>query len=294
MPDRAPRLLRSICLRLVTIAAVVLVAGLACATMVRFAPGFGVDERELDPRLSAESIAALRSQNAGDGNIGHFYWHFLAGLLHGDLGQARTFSQPIAQLMKDRAPATAQNIGYGLALAWSITLAAAFAAAALQNKAAEVLLSAASIALLSLPAAVVALVAVIARKPASIAIALALVPVLYRYSRNVIAKNCAEPWIAAARARGVSKGRILFCHVLPGASPQLVALAGVSLNMAFGAALPIEVVADSPGLGQLAWQAALARDLPLLVTVTGVVATMTLVANACAATVNDALRMEHA
>jgi len=44
----------------------------------------------------------------------------------------------------------------------------------------------------------------------------------------------------------------------------------------------------------LAWQAALARDLPLLVTVTGVVATMTLVANACAATVNDALRMEHA
>jgi peptide/nickel transport system permease protein len=44
------------------------------------------------------------------------------------------------------------------------------------------------------------------------------------------------------------------------------------VSVAFGAAIPIEVLCDSPGLGQLAWQAALKRDLPLLVDITLLVA----------------------
>jgi peptide/nickel transport system permease protein len=67
--------------------------------------------------------------------------------------------------------------------------------------------------------------------------------------------------------------------VIPAAGLQLLALAGVSLNMAFGAAIPVEVICDSPGIGQLAWQATLARDLPLLVNLTVLVAVMTMVAN---------------
>ena len=49
--------------------------------------------------------------------------------------------------------------------------------------------------------------------------------------------------------------------------------------MAVGASIPIEVVCDSPGLGQLAWQAALGRDLPLLVNITLLIAVVTLFAN---------------
>jgi peptide/nickel transport system permease protein len=294
MPSRARRLLRSACLRLLTIAAVVLIAGLACATMVRFAPGFGVDERELDPHLSAESVAAIRAQNAREHNVAQFYFSYIRGLLHGNLGEARTFSQPVSRLLKDRAPTTGQNLGYGLALAWSVALAATLIAAACQKPSADALLSTASIALISLPAAVIALLVVIARKPASVAIAAALVPVLYRYCRNVVQKNFECSWIMAARARGVSKARILFLHVLAGAAPELIALAGVSLNMAFGAALPVEVIADSAGIGQLAWEAALARDLPLLVTITGILAAITLFANAVASFINEAMQPEHA
>jgi len=294
MSSRARRLLRSACLRLLTIFAVVFLAGVACATMVRFAPGFAVDERELDPHLSAESIAAIRAQHASESNVAHFYIGYIVGLLHGDLGQAPTFSQPISRLLKERASTTAQNLGYGLALAWCVALAATLLAAAWQKPTADALFSTATVALISLPAAVVALLIVIARKPASVAVAAALVPVLYRYSRNVVQKNFECSWIVAARARGISKARILFLHVLAGAAPQLIALAGVSLNMAFGAALPVEVVADSAGIGQLAWEAALARDLPLLVTITGLLAVMTLFANAAASLVNEAIQLEQA
>ena len=45
---------------------------------------------------------------------------------------------------------------------------------------------------------------------------------------------------------------------------QLIALAGVALVLAFGVLIPIEAICDVPGIGQLTWKAAVARDLPLL------------------------------
>jgi len=64
--------------------------------------------------------------------------------------------------------------------------------------------------------------------------------------------------------------------------PELLALAGVSVTMAFSAAIPIEAVGDVPGIGQLAWQAALGRDLPVLVSLTLLLMLLTRSANAAA------------
>jgi len=67
--------------------------------------------------------------------------------------------------------------------------------------------------------------------------------------------------------------------VLPISLPQTLALAAVSVNLALSAAIPIEALCDVPGVGQLAWQAALGRDLVLLVNLTVVVALVTLITN---------------
>src|SRR5947207_14285117 len=82
-----------------------------------------------------------------------------------------------------------------------------------------------------------------------------------------------------ARARGLS-GRGVFCwHVIPSALAPLLALGGVSVSLAFGASIPVEALADSPGVGQLAWRAALGRDIPVLVAVTLLLTVITVVAN---------------
>ena len=73
-----------------------------------------------------------------------------------------------------------------------------------------------------------------------------------------------SPELLAARARGVSAGVIANRYVLGNAAPQLAGLAGVALVMGFGACIPVEALCDVPGIGQLAWQAAQARDLPVL------------------------------
>ncbi len=70
-------------------------------------------------------------------------------------------------------------------------------------------------------------------------------------SRRAIAGRSAATAIAAR-------------YVLGTAAPQLIALLGVALVLAFGSSIPIEALCDVPGLGALALQAAISRDMPLL------------------------------
>jgi ABC-type microcin C transport system permease subunit YejB len=62
-------------------------------------------------------------------------------------------------------------------------------------------------------------------------------------------------------------------------TPQLLAVAGVSVSMAVGSGDSRRSFVRVAGIGQLAWQAALARDLPLLVNITVLVTLVTLLAN---------------
>ena len=64
----------------------------------------------------------------------------------------------------------------------------------------------------------------------------------------------------------------------------------MAVSIAFPALVPIEAVCDSPGALQLAWKAALARDLPLLVTLTMVASLVVLLGNAAADFSAEAVR----
>ena len=145
-------------------------------------------------------------------------------------------------------------------------------------------------AFLCIPAAVLALASVVLNAPGYLAIALIVFPKIYRYSMNLLAKTYGLPHITAARARGLGELRILARHVLPVAGPQIISLAGISVSVALGAAIPVESLCGLAGIGQLAWQAALARDLPLLVNLTVLVTLVTLLANSSADVMNHVLR----
>jgi peptide/nickel transport system permease protein len=141
---------------------------------------------------------------------------------------------------------------------------------------------------------VLALLSVLWNVPGSLAIALIIFPTVYRYTRNLLAKVQALPHITTARAKGLSELHIIFWHVLPVAAPQILALAGVSVSIATGAAIPVEALCGLAGVGQLAWQAALARDLPLLVNITVLVTLVTLLANSGADVIGQMLRGQRA
>ena len=147
---------------------------------------------------------------------------------------------------------------------------------------------------LCLPAAVLALFSVLWNLPGALAIALIVFPHTYRYSRNLLLKAYSQPHIITARAKGLGEARILFWHVVPIVIPQLLAVAGISVSMAIGAAIPVEALCGLAGIGQLAWQAALGRDLPLLVNITVLVTLVTLLANSSADVIGSVIRGQEA
>jgi len=100
----APRktLFWKIARHLAAIVAIVLLGGLLSATLVRLAPGFDSDERELDPGLSAESVRALRQSRAGEHNILRYYSGYLRAAWHGDLGTSHALGQPVQSLLRER------------------------------------------------------------------------------------------------------------------------------------------------------------------------------------------------
>jgi peptide/nickel transport system permease protein len=268
----------------------VLLGGFLAATLVRLAPGFDADERELDPHLSQESLQALRQQRWQDHNVFRFYFSYMNRAAHGDLGTSLSLGQPVRILLRDRAPLTLRLIVMGLGLGWFAALALAFTAAWLRVSVYDAFTTAISGTFLCIPAAVLALLSVLWNLPGALAIALIVFPRIYRYARNLLSKSYSLPHIVTARAKGLGEARVFFWHALPGVLPHLLAIAGVSVSMAIGAAIPVEALCGLAGIGQLAWQAALARDLPLLVNITILVTLVTLLANSGADVIGLMLR----
>jgi peptide/nickel transport system permease protein len=270
------------------IAITVVVGGLLGATLVRVAPGFGIDEAELDSRLSAQSIQALRKAQPGQ-SLGAFYFQYLARLLRGDLGTSRSLQRPVAELLKERAAETAKSVVLGLMLGWTLGLSLAIAVVMTRSWGLDLSATLTTGLLLCLPAAVLALIFLLARMPGRLVLALIVFPNVFRYSRNLLMRSASLPHVLTARAKGVGGFQLMLWHILRPAAPQLLALAGVSVSIAFTAAIPVEALCDLPGLGQLAWKAALSRDLSLLVTLTMIVAVVTLVANSLSDLLSKAL-----
>jgi peptide/nickel transport system permease protein len=273
-----------------TILATVLVGGFISATLVRLAPGFDSDEAQLDPHLNSVSIEALRLKRSEQHNIISFYAHSLERAAKGDLGTSLSLGQPVLVLLKQRVPLTFRLVTVGLLLSWTCVLALALSAAWLRVRAYDTLATIMSGTLLCIPAAVLALLSVLWNVPGALAIALIIAPRDYRYTRNLLSNAHSQSHILAARARGISPSRILFAHVIPVIAPQLLALMGVSVSLALGSAIPVEALCGLAGVGQLAWQAALARDLPLLVNITVLVTLVTLFANSGADIIGHILR----
>lgn len=269
---------RHVCLALMTI----LAGGLLGATLVRLAPGFGVDEQELDARLTQDSLQRLRDSRAGERDIIGYYFRYLSAGIRGDLGMSRTLNRPVAELLAERLPVTLDSVVVGTGVGWFLGMALAAPVAFWRTPAYEVLSTGLGGILLCVPPAVLALLFLFAGAPSRFAIALVVFPRVFRYSRNLLLEASRPPHVLTAAAKGLSRARTFLWHVAPLAAPQMLALAGASVSMAFGAAIPIEVICDSPGVGQLAWQAALGRDLPLLVNLTVLVTAVTLVANSAA------------
>lgn len=259
-----------------------LLIGFAGATLVRLGPGFGTDERELDSRLNGQSRLAIQAERSGEQNIAFFYISYLGRLLRGDLGFSHSLNRPVAELLAERLPLTLISLGYGVAGGFLIGVTLAILTVLWQAAVYDFAAGALAGLCVSIPSAVVALLFLWFGASGRWAIALVIFPHVYRYASNLLASAYQSQHVITAFAKGLGRTRILLAHVVAPVVPQLAALAGISVSLAFAASIPIEAICDIPGIGQLAWKAALSRDLPLLVSITMLLGVLTLAVNGAA------------
>ncbi len=115
---KAAKLLRNVLRRLLFLLCLGIGGALLSATLVRFAPGYGVEERELDPRWSAQSVEALRQKQGLQEGLASFYFRYLSALAHGDLGGSDSLKRPVLELLRQRLPVTGNSVVRGLGVAW--------------------------------------------------------------------------------------------------------------------------------------------------------------------------------
>lgn len=87
-----------------------------------------------------------------------------------------------------------------------------------------------------------------------------------RHLRRAAAAELTKPYVKTARLKGLAHDRILWSHVLRNAAFPLITLAGSLLPALLAGSVLIERIFNLPGMGQLLYNAALADDWPVIIT----------------------------
>jgi peptide/nickel transport system permease protein len=265
--------------------------------LTALAPGDFLNEMKLDPRISPETVAALRDRYGLDQPLPLKYLHWLQSVGRGELGYSFAYNSPVALLLWPRARNTLLLTVPATTIAWLIAVPLGAWSASQRGRWGDRVAAVATTALLVVPELLLGLglllfavrtgyfpvggmmssrvadlgnwdalkdVAVHMVLPASALILLAL-PVLVRHVRASLIDVLGTPFIQAARARGVPPRRLLFRDALRAAANPLLSLLGLSIAGLLSTSLVVEALMSWPGLGPLLLEAIAARDFHLVI-----------------------------
>ncbi|PMP69271.1 MAG: diguanylate cyclase [Thermodesulfobacterium geofontis] len=100
-----------------------------------------------------------------------------------------------------------------------------------------------------------------------------------RYVRNSTYEVLRADFILFARAKGLSENVVIYKHALRNALLPLITILGLSLPGLIGGSVIFETIFGIPGVGQLMWQAVMARDYPVIMANLFLISLLTLLGN---------------
>ena len=100
-----------------------------------------------------------------------------------------------------------------------------------------------------------------------------------RLMRSSVIEVMHQDFIKTARAKGLTRGRIIAKHILRNAILPVVTVAGMQAGALVGGAVVVETVFAWPGLGRLTYDAVLQRDYPVLLGIFLVMSVLVIVIN---------------
>ena len=248
---------------------VILMVSLGTIALMRFAPGYFSDAREMDPQYAVGTRLELQSQQWEQRSLLQTAAGVCRSWLHGDMGNSREYDIPVRDLIQPRLRITLNLLARGVAWGWFVAFALALPLSARHGHATAALMAIPSALLLAIPIGALATLSLLTNFGGPVLVLAALIGTRdFKFLYRLFRQGWTDPCLLYARAQGIRPARIACKHLLPAMMPQLRALAIMSLVVALGAIVPVEVIFNVAGLGQLAWTAAMNRDLPVLLAIT--------------------------
>ena len=231
---------------------------------------------------SEEDVAQLRRTLGLDRPLAAQYFTFLGGLLRADLGTSLRTGTPVASQILERLPATFELAAAAIAVALALAVPLGIVAAVRRGTAVDHAAMTLSLAGVSMPnfwlGPVLAIVfgVELGWLPVSgrgglshivlpaVSLGAALAALLARMTRATLVDQLQEPYVVAARARGVSRWRAIVRHAFRNSLIPIVTLAGLQVGAVLTGAVITETIFAWPGIGRLLVQSIGFRDYPMV------------------------------
>jgi peptide/nickel transport system permease protein len=275
------RVLRYLARRLLLTIPVLLGVATLVFALIHFIPGDPA-RAILGDVASEADIAQLRRQLGLDRPLATQYISFLGGLARADLGTSLRTGAPVATQILERVPATFELAFAAILVALVLAIPLGVAAAVWRGTVADhaaMTLSLAGVAMPNFwlgPLLAIVFGVELGWLPVSgrggpehlvlpaLSLGAALAAVLARMTRATLADQLREPYVVAARARGVSRIRTVFRHAFRNSLIPIVTLAGLQIGAVLTGAVITETIFAWPGIGRLLVQSIGFRDYPMV------------------------------
>ncbi len=256
-----------------------------------FSPG-DVARTILGLGATEERVQALRQELGLDRPLLIQYWDWMMALIKGDLGRSISLGVPVSEVIFDKIWASLLLMGASFFLTVSFGLLFAALSGGYHRSLMDRLITLLMLLLASLPPfwlgivlliifglklrifpisgvgamaddATLYVVAMHLILPA-VTTAASSLAVVARVTRSAFIDEMGEPYVQAARARGLSQRRIISIETMRNVLPSFVTIAGLQIGFLFSSALFSEIVFNWPGIGLQLYQGIVQRDFPVV------------------------------
>ncbi|WLT07128.1 ABC transporter permease [Gilliamella apis] len=283
--------------RLITTIPALIIILITLFLLLQLAPGDTVDAL-LAQIGGAESsvIDEMRHYYELDQSTSSRLLNYLWRLVHLDLGQSAIYNKPVSHMILERLPATLLLMISAMSLAFTCGTILGILSAQKVNRWPDTLISILGLIFYSTPSFWLALMGIVFFSiylnwlPPSgfgsieqsltgfsaildiawylilptITLALVYLAIYLRIMRASLLEVSTLDFVKTAKAKGLSSRKILVNHVLRNAMLPMITLIGLQAGTMLGGSVVIETIFAIPGLGRLAYDSVVQRDLNTL------------------------------
>ena len=290
--------------RCLTLIATLLGASIVVFMVLEILPGDAA-QTMMGPDAAPDAVRALSAKLGLDQPALQRYWHWLTGMLTGDLGNSYAYSSPVFDLIMERLALTVPLALMAMALTTGLALMVGIYAAARHNRIGDVGLMGLTQVGIAIPNFWFAILLILLFSvklqwfsaggfpgwgegfgPAlqslllpALSLAVVQAAILARITRSAVLEVMREDFVRTARAKGLSQGATLWGHVLRTAMIPVITIMGLQSAELLAGTIVVENVFYLPGLGRLIFQSISNRDLIVVRNCVMLLAAMVVIVN---------------